>query len=106
MVMTNLFSEFFLLIAIVSIIISTTGVALMPTIFSKLHFLSFASAIGISSIALSILIREGFNQAGIKSIIAAVMLIILNPVFTHATARAKRIRMYGRWQKDIENNKR
>jgi multisubunit Na+/H+ antiporter MnhG subunit len=45
-----------------------------------------------------VVIEEGIgSQAGIKSIVVAVLLIVLNTVLVHATARAARIRKRGRW---------
>ena len=103
--MTNLITTFFLIAGIVAIILASAGIVLMPTIYSKLHFLSLASAVGVSSIVLAILISEGFNQAGIKSILLGAILLISNSLLSHATGRAGRIRTFDNWQKTSERKK-
>jgi hypothetical protein len=49
-------------------------------------------------LAIAVVLDEGIgSQAGIKSILVAFLLVFLNTVLVHATARAGRIRKLGRW---------
>jgi multisubunit Na+/H+ antiporter MnhG subunit len=49
-------------------------------------------------LTVAVVIEEGIgSQAGIKSILVALLLVVLNTVLVHATARAGRIRKKGRW---------
>ena len=50
-----------------------------------------------SLLAAAIVVNEGFSSAGVKAILVALALLVTNPVLTHATARAARIRQFGEW---------
>jgi multicomponent Na+:H+ antiporter subunit G len=73
------------------------GVLLMRGVYDKLHYTSPATTLGAFAIAGAVLIRESFVQFGIKALLVAVVLLITNPVLSHATARAARIRRFGHW---------
>ncbi len=68
------------------------GVLVMRDAHDKLHYIGPASILGPIAVAGAIVIRESLSQAGVKAIITAVLLIIANPVLTHATGRALYIR--------------
>jgi monovalent cation/proton antiporter MnhG/PhaG subunit len=68
------------------------GVLAMRDAHDKLHFIGPAAILGPVAIAVAIVIRESFSEAGIKAILTAALLIIANPVLTHATGRALYIR--------------
>jgi len=42
-------------------------------------------------------LEESFSAAGIKALLVALVLLATNPVLTHATARAARVRALGEW---------
>ena len=73
------------------------GVLVMRGVYDKLHYTSPASTLGAFAIAGAVVLRESFVQFGIKALLVAVVLMITNPVLSHATARASRIRRYGHW---------
>lgn len=68
------------------------GVLVMDDAFDKLHFLGPAAIVGPLLIAVAVVVRESFSQAGIKALVTAALLIVASPVLTHATARALYIR--------------
>jgi monovalent cation/proton antiporter MnhG/PhaG subunit len=68
------------------------GVLVMDDAFDKLHYLGPAAIVGPLSIAVAVVIRESFSQAGIKALLTAALLIVASPVLAHATARALYIR--------------
>ena len=68
------------------------GVLVMRDAHDKLHYVGPAAILGPIAVAGAIVIRESLSQAGVKAIITAVLLIIANPVLTHATGRALYIR--------------
>ena len=76
---------------------SVLGVLLLRDAFDRLHFTAPASTLGPLAIAAAVVVRESFSQAGIKAVLVAVVLLVTNPVLTHATARAARIRAHGAW---------
>ena len=50
--------------------------------------------------AAAILLQEGISQSAVKAVIAAAILFIMNPILTHATARAARVHERGHWEAD------
>jgi multicomponent Na+:H+ antiporter subunit G len=68
------------------------GVLVMEDALDKLHYIGPAAIFGPLAIALAIVIREALSQAGIKSVLTAGLLVIVNPVLTHAIGRALYIR--------------
>jgi multicomponent Na+:H+ antiporter subunit G len=79
-------------------VVSVLGVALMPGVYNKLHYLAPVSVVGAGAIAAAIVVRELLNTRGIKALIVFGILAGLNPVLAHATARAARIREEGDWR--------
>jgi monovalent cation/proton antiporter MnhG/PhaG subunit len=68
-------------------------------VYRRLHYLAPAATIAVAAVALAILIEEGFGQAGIKAILTAAVLFVMNPILTHATARGARTHERGRWDR-------
>jgi multicomponent Na+:H+ antiporter subunit G len=89
-----------LAIAVASTALSAAGVLLARNVYQRLHFLAPAATVGVVAVAAAILVREGLGQAGIKAAIAGAVLFVMNPILTHATARAARVHERGRWEED------
>jgi monovalent cation/proton antiporter MnhG/PhaG subunit len=68
------------------------GVLVMRDAHDKLHYIGPAAILGPIAVAAAIVVRESWSQAGVKAVITAVLMIIANPVLTHATGRALYIR--------------
>ena len=68
------------------------GVVVMRNVYDKLHFTGPATILGPLALAGAIVVQEGLNQAGIKAVLIAGLLLVANPVLTHATGRALYIR--------------
>jgi multicomponent Na+:H+ antiporter subunit G len=68
------------------------GVLVMEDALDKLHYIGPAAIFGPLAIAVAIVIREALSQAGIKSLLTAGLLVVVNPVLTHAIGRALYIR--------------
>jgi multicomponent Na+:H+ antiporter subunit G len=73
------------------------GVLVMRGVYDKLHYTAPATTLGAFAIAGAVLLRESVVQYGIKAILVTLALLITNPVLTHAIARAARIRRFGAW---------
>ena len=72
------------------------GLLLMRNAFDRLHYLGPAATLGPVLIGAAVLVRHSSVQSCIKVILLVIMLLLINPVLTHATARAARIRQTGR----------
>jgi len=68
------------------------GVYVMRDAYDKLHYTGPAAILGPVLFAGAIVVQEGVSQAGVKAVLVALLLIIANPVLTHATGRALYIR--------------
>jgi multicomponent Na+:H+ antiporter subunit G len=72
------------------------GVLVAADVYDRLHFTGPASVFGPFALALAVVIDEGpLSQAGLKSILVALLLLALSPVLVHATARAAYVREHG-----------
>jgi len=85
-------------LAAVTTLLSLAGVAFMPTTLDRLHYLVPASVVASAAVAASIVINESLDTRGIKALLVFGVLAGLNPVLTHATARANRVRDHGDWR--------
>jgi multicomponent Na+:H+ antiporter subunit G len=68
------------------------GILVMADALDKLHYIGPAAIFGPLAIAVAVVVRESFSQAGIKALLTAALLIVVNPVLTHAIGRALYIR--------------
>jgi monovalent cation/proton antiporter MnhG/PhaG subunit len=73
------------------------GVLVMRDAYDRLHYTAPATTIAPLAIAAAIVLEERLSAAGIKALLVALALLVTNPVLTHATARAARIRQLGEW---------
>ena len=80
-------------------VLSVLGLLLARDPYDRLHFTGPASTIAPVAFALAVIVDEGpVTQAGVKSVLTALALVVLNGVLVHATARAARIREHGTWR--------
>ena len=84
------------------VVYSVVGVLLARNVYPRLHYTGPAATLGAFAIAAAVVVREGLSQAGIKAVLAALIIAVTNPILAHATARAARIRERGRWEPSPE----
>ena len=87
-----------LVLGLLAFLLTALGILLIPDFYKKIHFLAPGSLIGAVAIPAAVVVHEGLSQAGVKAILIAILLVFANPVSSHATARAGRIRRKGQWQ--------
>jgi multisubunit Na+/H+ antiporter MnhG subunit len=78
--------------------ISCLGMLLMKGVFEKLHYLAPVATVSMFAILAAVVVEEGAGQAAMKTILIAVVLLLINAVVTHATARAHRVEELGDWK--------
>lgn len=86
------------LIALATVLLysGVIGILVGRDVFDRLHFTGPASIFAPILIAVAVALDFGpFSQAGLKSIMVALLILGLDPVLVHATARAARIRERG-----------
>ncbi len=83
------------------ILCAALGIAVMRESFDRLHFPAVAS-LGALFVAIAVVVEKSFSLVGDESLLAAVFLVIVSPIVTHAIARGIRITERGDWhlQKD------
>jgi monovalent cation/proton antiporter MnhG/PhaG subunit len=79
------------------VLLSCLGVLLMRDAFDRLHYTGPAATLGTVLIVAAVVVREGVSQIGAKSILLCLVIVVTNPVLASATARAARVRQFGRW---------
>ena len=84
-------------IGVLSLLAAVLGVLVAADVYDRLHFIGPGSLFGPVAFALAVVIDEGpLSQAGLKSMLTALVLVCLGPVLVHATARAAYVRERGR----------
>ena len=89
-----------LAIGFAAVALTSVGMMVCRNAYRRMHYLAPAATVGVVAVAAAMVAREGLNQAGIKAILTAGVLFVMNPILTHATARAARIHERGKWQED------
>jgi multicomponent Na+:H+ antiporter subunit G len=85
-----------LAIGVAALLLAVVGVLVADDVYNRLHFIGPGSTFGPAALALAVVIEEGpFSQAGLKSMLVALLLLALSPVLVHATARAAHVRERG-----------
>jgi monovalent cation/proton antiporter MnhG/PhaG subunit len=84
-----------LVLGVAVTLVSCVGVAVMPTVHARLHYLAPASVVGSALIAAAVVTQEAYSPQGIKAMLVVVVLWASNPVLTHATGRGARLRRQG-----------
>jgi multisubunit Na+/H+ antiporter MnhG subunit len=60
-----------------------------------LHYLAVPGSVGGVAMAAAVLLQTGLRQTALKALLIAVVLLSINSVVSHATARAFRLRRSG-----------
>jgi multicomponent Na+:H+ antiporter subunit G len=81
-----------LTVGVLGFAFTSIGVLVSRDVFDQIHYLAPGSLVGSAAISTAVLLHGGFSQAGAKAILIAILLLCSNPVLSHATARAARIR--------------
>lgn len=78
--------------------IGSIGAVRMREPMQALHYLFAPTTLGAMCLGAAIWIERGFTQASFKITAIAFLLVAVNSVITHATARMFRIRAAGDWR--------
>ena len=64
------------------------GMIAMRGALDRLHYVSAAMILGPLPLAAAIIIEEGLSSSGVKTMLTVLLLALIGPVMTHATANA------------------
>lgn len=98
---TQLIIDVLLGIGVASALLSSIALLVMKDLYERMHYLSPPATITIMCFTAAVLVDKHFSQAGIKATIIMVVLLLMNAILTHATARAARTRQFKRWITDV-----
>ena len=70
----------------------------MREAMQALHYMSLPAAVASVTLTAAVACQTGASQATAKCVAIAVILIGINSIVTHATARAFRVRELGHWE--------
>ncbi len=85
-------------IAVGLAVLCSFGMAIMRDAFQRLNFSAAVVSLGSLCIVIAVFLEESQAQARLKVVLIALLLFLLNPVLTHATAKATRVRKAGHWE--------
>jgi multisubunit Na+/H+ antiporter MnhG subunit len=86
-----------LAIVVLAAWLGVIGMLRMKEPTQSLHYLSLP-AVGAIALTIAVFVETGAGQAGFKTLAICFMLLAVNSVVTHATARAFRTRKLGHWE--------
>ena len=86
-----------LAVMVATTFISCWALLLFRDKFQRMHYLSVVTTVSTLALLVAVVIKEGWGQATLKTIIVFFVLLLINAVVTHATARAARVRAFGNW---------
>lgn len=81
--------------------LAVLGLLRMRDALDRLHFVALGG-FGVLLVGVAILVRASFSLIGDKALAVGVLIVVLNPVLVHTTARTVLIRDRGDWRKGIE----
>ncbi len=84
-----------LVIGVLGFAFTSAGLLAARDTFDQIHYLAPGALIGSAAICAAVILNSGFSQAGPKALMIAILLLVTNPVLSHVTARAARIRRKG-----------
>jgi monovalent cation/proton antiporter MnhG/PhaG subunit len=86
-----------LVVGVAAALLSCLGVLVMGNAYDRLHYTAPAATLAPALLAAAIVLEEGLSAVAVKALLVALVLVATNPVLSHATARAARIRQFGHW---------
>jgi len=90
-------TDIFIWIGVITAALSALALPLSTELYDRLHYMAPVADISAIAILIAILLQEGWGQAFLKMLLICVVLVIMNAVLAHATARASRVRRRGHW---------
>jgi len=85
-------------VVVITCLLCCLGLVAMKDFFERLHYMATVSTVATMALLAAVVIEQGWGQAAIKVSLIVVVLLLMNAVLTHATARAARVRDLGHWQ--------
>ena len=85
--LVTMFSGFFIVCGVVSLLIGSLGLLRLPDVYCRIHAVGMIDTAGASFIILGMIIHEGFTLVSVKLVLIGVFLFFTSPIATHAVAQ-------------------
>jgi len=93
-----------LVLSLAVAVFSCIGLTFVKGFFNRLHYLAPVTTVSTTLLLAAVVVKYGWGQATIKTLLVWGVLLLINSVLTHATARAARVRELGHWTPDPQEN--
>ena len=90
--------DVFLLFTVLACWIGVAGMVRMREPIQAMHYLALPASIGAICLTVAVFLETGPGSTAFKTLLIALVLLAINSVVAHATARAFRTRELGHWQ--------
>jgi multicomponent Na+:H+ antiporter subunit G len=80
--------------------LGSLGIVRLPDFFSRAHAASKVDTVGIAVVLLGIAVTAGFTLSSGKVLLAALFVLLTNPVAAHALARAALFQGQKPWRRN------
>jgi multisubunit Na+/H+ antiporter MnhG subunit len=94
----TILTDILLGVAVLLVLASSLGVALMRDTYQKLHYVTPAALLAPLVVGVAVLVQSGFTANAVQTWLAVLFMVIGGPYLAHATIRAARIRATGDWR--------
>ena len=88
----------FLAVTVITCWIGVLGMLRMREPMQSLHYLAIPATFGVIALTAAVLSETGLSSTTVKTALIAIVLLGINSVVSHATARAFRTRELGHWE--------
>ena len=99
--MNNIISNIFIGIGLLFSLLGCLGLIRLPDIYNRLQAATKCVTLGACCIMISLVIRYGFNESGIKGLLAIPVLFFTSTVGAHALIRGSHIFGIKLWEKSV-----
>ncbi|MBT9164355.1 MAG: Na(+)/H(+) antiporter subunit G [candidate division WS2 bacterium] len=79
-------SDILIIWGVIAHIIGCIGLLRFFDLYTKIHSASIISSMGIFFIMASIIVKNGFNEFGLKSLLIILLMLLFSPVTSHILA--------------------
>jgi multisubunit Na+/H+ antiporter MnhG subunit len=93
-----------LFLSVAVTVFSCVALAFVRDFFNRLHYLAPVASVSITLLLAAVTVQFGWGQISIKTFFVWFVLLLINAVLTHATARAARVRELGHWTPDAREH--
>lgn len=85
-------------LVVLSCWLGVIGMVRMREPMQALHYLTLPATVGVAALTVAVFVDTGLSSISFKTLLIAFILLAINSVVTHATARAFRTRELGHWE--------